>query len=87
MPHADLEPIGRLERVIQPTLRRFQLNAEMGVNTVLSPESAKAAAEAFNVLCRTIDLMEAEKEAVRQAIKGALCGLLLIAVLLAIAFL
>jgi len=66
MARPDLEPVGRLERVIQPTLNRFVLNAELGLDTVLSPDSAKATAEAFGVLVRTIDLLEAQRSAFRQ---------------------
>lgn len=86
MPHADLEPIGRLERTIQPTLARFNLNAEMGFNTVLSPDAAKAAAEAFAVLSRTIDLMEAEREATRQFLKLVGLTLALIAAFILMAW-
>jgi hypothetical protein len=73
MAQPDLEPVGRLERVVQPTLNRFALNAELGLDTVLSPDAAKATAQAFAVLTHTIDLMEAQRAAMRQmAITAAL---------------
>ena len=86
MPQVDLEPIGRLERVVQPTLNRFTLNAELGLDTVLGPDAAKATAEAFTVLSRTIDLMDAEREAMRQFLKLLGAVILLIGAFVAMAW-
>lgn len=86
-PQADFEPIGRLERTVQPTLNRFNLNAELGLDTTLSPDAAKATAEAFAVLVRTIDLMEAQRHATRQFLKLLGGTLLLIAIFAAMAWL
>lgn len=78
MAQADLEPVGRWERLIQPYRNKLTIHAEMGLDTRLDPDASKAAAEAFSAMARYIDLMEAHERATRQFVKSLAVTLLLI---------
>jgi hypothetical protein len=86
VPQIDLEPIGRWERLIQPMRNKFTLHADMGLDTRLDPEAARATADAFETLARYIDLMETGEHLTRQLLKLLGGAALLIAASVALVY-
>lgn len=87
MPQADIEPAGRWERLIQPMRNKFTLRSDLGLTTNLDPDASKATAEAFESMARYIDLCEAHERLRMQLLKSVGGALLLIAALVALAWL
>jgi hypothetical protein len=84
---ADLPEVGSWERIVRPAADKFALTSELGLDTRLTPDAAKAVSEALVKMARLIDTQEAEAFAFRQSVKFVASLLAIIALLAAMVML